>query len=176
MSPNDMANTAGSKTVPAMIARLRSDNVSILLQAISDLHETGSPLYLPLLAEILLETESEQVRKSIYKLLGELKDKDAAPVLISLIRDKVNLGIRRELLAACWQNGLDYSPWLPQLVDWVIDSELEVAFEAFTIIENLEQFPAADIREAEVVKINKALKEATQTKSYLLKELRGIIA
>ena len=171
-----MANTTGSKTDPAMIARLRSDNESILLQAISDLHETGSPLYLPLLAEILLDTEFEQVKKSIHKLLGELKDKEAAPALISLIGDKMYLKIRRELLASCWQNGLDYSPWLPQLVDWVIESELEVAFEAFTIIENLDQFPPADIREAEVVKINKALKEAGQTKSYLLKELRGIIA
>lgn len=159
-----------------MIARLRSDNESILLQAISDLHETGSPQYLPVLAEILLDTEFEQARKSILKLLGELKDKDAAAVMISLISDKAFLSIRRELLAACWQNGLDYSPWLPQLVGWVIDSELEVAFEAFTIIENLDQFPSADIREAEVVKINKALKEANQTKSYLLKELRGIIA
>jgi hypothetical protein len=53
---------------------------------------------------------------------------------------------------------------------------MDIAFEAFTVIENLDQLPDAEIREAEIRKINQALQNADNLKTYLLKELRSILA
>lgn len=171
-----MINAPDKKTDPEVIARLGSANENTVLQSIGDLHYSGSPQYIPVLGALLLQTPYEEVRIRILKLFGELKVKESAPYLIEMISDDAYLPYRKELLTACWQNGLDFSPWLSELVDWVIDNEMDIAFEAFTVIENLENFPDAGLREAEVIKINRALKNADSLKSYLLRELRGIIA
>jgi hypothetical protein len=165
-----------NKTDPSVIARLVSGDELQILSAISDLRETGSPACIPLMAGLLLDSISGEVKKNVTRLLGELKDKESASVLVDTIRNETFLPVRKDLIAACWQNGLDYSPWFAQFVDWVIVHEMDIAFEAFTVIENLDHFPPDDIREAEIIKINRALQSATDVKKYLLTELRGIIA
>lgn len=164
------------KTDPAVLMQLMSPNQEVVLQALQGLRSTGSPVYIPILAEMLLTSIGPEIRNGILALLGDLKEKESAHVLVETIQNDHFLPVRKELIAACWQNGLDYSPWLSQFVDWVIKNEMEIAFEAFTVIENLENFPETDIRESEIRKINQALQEADQVKAYLLKELRGIIA
>lgn len=164
------------KTDPAVIIQLMSPHEEVVLQALQDLRSGGSPVYIPVLAEILLTGNGMEIRNKVLGLLGDLKEKESARVLVETIQNEHFLPVRKELIAACWQNGLDYSPWLPQFVDWVIAHETEIAFEAFTVIENLENFPDAEIRETEIRKINQALQDADPTKAYLLKELRGIIA
>lgn len=164
------------KPDPAILIRLNSPSEEVVLQTLQELRSTGSPAYIPVLAEMLLAGKGEEIRDGILSLMGELKEKESAQVLVETIQNDHFLPVRKELITACWQNGLDYSPWLSQFVDWVIQHEMEIAFEAFTVIENLETFPDAEIREAEIRKINQALQDADQVKAYLLKELRGIIA
>jgi len=171
-----MTETPKKKIDPLKEANLRSKDEEVVLNALNDLRDSGSAVYLPLMAEILLTSEFEDVRKSVLSVLGELKDKDSVPWFMDILEDIRYLPVRKELMAACWQNGLDYSPYLERLVDWVIGNEMDIAFEAFTIIENLDHLPDASVREAEIVKINRALKEADALKSYLLRELRGILA
>ena len=72
---------------------------------------------------------------------------------------------------ACWQNGLDYSLFLLVFVDFVIKEDWETAFEAFTVIENMEFLPENEtIAEAEL-KIQQALPSATGQNEYFLKEI-----
>jgi hypothetical protein len=164
------------KPDPAILIRLNSPSEEVVLHTLHELRSTGSPAYIPILAEMLLTGNPGEIRNGILSLMGELKEKESAQVLVETIQNDHFLPVRKELIAACWQNGLDYSPWLSQFVDWVIQHEMEIAFEAFTVIENLETFPVAEIREDEIRKINQALQDADQVKAYLLKELRGIIA
>lgn len=174
-----MTSTHSNKADPDVIANLYSGDDETVLKTISDLHFSGSVVYLPFLGDLLIkrqENTAVEVRKAIFSLLGELKDQESVPYLISFIDSEAWLPVRKELIASCWQNGLDYRDYLAKFVDWVIENEMDIAFEAFTVIENLEHFPADDIREAEIVKINHALRNADSLKSYLLKELRGILA
>ena len=115
-----------------------------------------------------MNTSSEEVRKTVLSLFGELKDKASVEVLMDMIVDNHYLPVRKELITSCWQNGLDFSPYLSQFVDWVIETDMEIAFEAFTVIENLDYLPEADIRENEIIKINRALPTADKLKTYLL--------
>jgi len=164
------------KTDPLVIANLSSLNEETVLKALSDLRYSGSAGYLPVLAEILMKTGFSEVRRSIQAVLGELKNPAAIPVMMEIIEDDRFLPVRKEVMAACWQNGLDFSPYLTRFVDWVIENEMDIAFEAFTVIENLDQLPGAENREAEIRKINQALQNADSLKTYLLKELRSILA
>ena len=171
-----MTNIQQKKTDPLVVTRIRSLNEETVLKALSELRYSGSAAYLPVLADVLMQTGFKEVRRSIQSVLGELKDPAAIPVIMEIIEDEQFLPVRKDVMAACWQNGLDFSPYLSRFVDWVIDNEMDIAFEAFTVIENLDQLPAAEIREAEIRKINQALQNADNLKTYLLKELRSILA
>lgn len=171
-----MANAPKQKTNPVVISQLSSETEETVIHAVNRLRTSGSSVYIPILVKLLASTNSPSVRKSILLLLGELKDKQSVTVLIEAIHDTENLPVRKELIAACWSNGLDFSPHLSSFVDWVIDSDPETAFEAFTVIEHLPDLPDSVIREAEIRKINRALVSAEGVKKYLLTELRGILA
>jgi len=171
-----MTNLQQKKTDPLIVSHLRSLNEETVLKALSDLRYSGSAVYLPVLADVLMRTGFSEVRRSIQSVLGELKDPATIPVMMEIIEDDRFLPVRKEVLAACWQNGLDFSPYLTRFVDWVIENEMDIAFEAFTVIENLDQLPDAEIREAEIRKINQALQNADNLKTYLLTELRSILA
>jgi HEAT repeat protein len=171
-----MTNSNQIKADPRMVASLASSDESVIVTAVNDLRVSGSPVYLPVLAKLLLRTELQEARSAVLTLLGELKDQEAVPVLMEIIDEDTYLPVRKELIAACWQNGLDYSVYLSRFVDLVIENDMDIAFEAFTVIENADQLPDASIREIEIIKINHALKVADALKSYLLRELRGILA
>lgn len=171
-----MTNNPKKKTDPVIVANLSSEIEYIVLKTINNLRSVGSANYLPIIADTLMNTNSEEVRKIILSMFGELKDKASVEVLMDMIDDQHFLPIRKELITSCWQNGLDFSPYLSRFVDWVIETDMEIAFEAFTVIENLDSLPEADIREIEIVKINRALPNADKLKTYLLTELRGVLA
>jgi hypothetical protein len=171
-----MTNIPQQKTDPQLVANLQSNKEEMVIKTLNDLRFSGSAAYLPLLTDIWIRTGSSEVKNNIRSIFGELKDKSCIPVMISLIEDITKLPVKKELLAACWQNGMDFSPYLAKFVDWVIETEMDIAFEAFTVIENLDYYPDKNVREAEIVKINRALQNADSLKSYLLKELRGTLA
>jgi hypothetical protein len=171
-----MTNNLKKKTDPVVVANLSSGIEDVVLKTVNNLRSSGSANYLPILADTLMNTSSEEVRKTVLSLFGELKDKASVEVLMDMIVDNHYLPVRKELITSCWQNGLDFSPYLSQFVDWVIEADMEIAFEAFTVIENLDYLPEADIRENEIIKINRALPTADKLKTYLLTELRGVLA
>jgi len=171
-----MTESSKKKTDQAIIADLSSGIEEKILNAIQVLRHSGSPLYIPLLADLLIASGFDEVRKSILSLFADMKDKESVPVMVEIIENDRYRTIRKELIASCWLSGLDYSPYLPKLVSWVIENDMDIAFEAFTLIENLDHLPDAQTREAEIIRINHALRQADSLKSYLLKELRGILA
>lgn len=171
-----MTNAQQKKADPQIISKLGSADETVVLNAVEDLRATGSSVYIPYLADMLLNGTFQEAGKSVLSLLGDLKDKDSVPVMMEIIENENYLPVRKDFVSACWQNGLDYSDYLARFVDLVIESEMDIAFEAFTVIENAEYFPDPSVREKEIAKINRALKSADSLKSYLLTELRRILA
>jgi hypothetical protein len=152
-------------------SKLFSADKNIVLAAIDTLKEKGNKEYLPLLFEILLTESEQEIRNEILKLLGTIKDVDTIPIYMEALKEERLLTIRKELLTSCWQNGLDFSNYFDEFVDLIIDGEWEIAFEAFTVIENLEHFPPEEKMKESKLRIAKALKLANEQKSYFLEEL-----
>lgn len=150
--------------------KLFSADSNVVIAAIHLLKDKGNKDYLPILFELLAHSEKE-IQNEILKLLGTVKDKETIPVFIEALKENNYSTIRKEILISCWQNGLDFSPQLEVFVDLVIDGEWEVAFEAFTVIENLEHFPSPEEVKAIKLKIARALKSANEQKAYFLEEI-----
>lgn len=150
---------------------LFSSKNDIVISAIDEIKNKGNRLYLPILFELLNTGTEHEVEKEIMNLLGTVKEKDAVNSFMRAIEDNKFKSIRKLLLTACWQNGLDFSTFLPVFIDQIIDEDWEIAFEAFTIIDNLEYLPSAAIINVAVEKINNAIENVNQQKQYFLQEI-----
>ncbi|MFV0592498.1 MAG: HEAT repeat domain-containing protein [Draconibacterium sp.] len=151
--------------------KLFSANSETVLSAIETLREKGNKEYLPILFELLFSAPEEEVKNAILKLLGTVKDKETIPVFIDALQNKKYISIRKEIATACWQNGLDFSGHVHVFADLIINENWEVAFEAFTVIENLEHFPPEEEFKAIRLKVAGALKTADEKKQYFLEEI-----
>lgn len=163
------------KTDKELEARLLSARTVTVISALNEIKERGNLAYLPLLFSLLNSNPEPEVEKEITNILGTLKIKNAVPVITEAIRDPKYKPIQKKLITACWQNGLDYRPYLPVFIDFIIQEDWETGFEAFTVIENMENFPDQDLVDLSIEKINKALPETTDKKRYLLQEILVLI-
>ena len=139
---------------------LFSTNLETTFSALKIIKERGNKLYLPILFDLLATNPEYEIKKEIGNILGTIKKADTIPVFIEALQTKRYKSIRKTLLTACWQNGLDYRPFLPLFVELVIDEDWETGFEAFTVIENMENFEK-EIADEAAFKIHNVIEEHT---------------
>jgi hypothetical protein len=151
--------------------QLFSTRSEIVLEAISKLSETGNHFYVPILFELLATQPEEEIKLAILKLLGTVKDKESIPEFIAALQNEHLKSIRKDIAMCCWQNGLDFSAHMSEFTELVISESWEVAFEAFTVIENLEHFPPEDELHRIHLRIAAALRTADEQKQYFLEEI-----
>jgi hypothetical protein len=157
------------------IQTLRSGNKKAIIDTISSLRKRGKISTLPELFELMLATEDQEIMEVAVNLLNDLKKKEAIPVIIDAIADKNYLPIQKELLASCWQCGLDYHDHIMLFIDVAISGDYATAFEAFTVIEDC----IGEIEDRErarcVKKLNKGLEKTPEEKLPLMKELISMV-
>ncbi len=154
---------------------LRSEKTSTVLTALYELKDSGNISYIPVLLELLTTNPVEEVEKEIIYILNNLKVQKAVPVLVEAIQNPEYISIRKKIITACWQNGLNYKNQLPVFVDLVIQEEWETGFEAFTVIENMEEYPDRETLDLAVRKIQDALPGTEGKKKYFLQEILILI-
>lgn len=119
----------------SIISGLKSGDDKIVLSSIEEIRLHGNIDILPALIALIFDNSSKEVQSSAINVLNDLKDPSAVPVIArSLLsfRGKNNF---YALVSSCWQNGLDFSPHLNLFVDFLTDDDLEVAIEAYSVIE-----------------------------------------
>ena len=151
--------------------KLFSSDTNVVVSAIETIERKGNKLYLPMIFDLLNSFPEPEIETEIKNLLGTVKDKEVINSFMRAIENEKYKPIRKTILTACWQNGLDFSTFLPVFVDLIIKEEWEVAFEAFTVVDNLEFLPNNEIIKIAVDKINVALPVATEQNKYFLSEI-----
>jgi hypothetical protein len=167
-----MSIDAKSKEI---LSCLKSTDPEFVLKTVDKIRESGNSFVMEGLIELLHDTELPEIRKSILNLFSELKNEGSIPAIIAAIKNEKYTNERKDLVATCWQNGLVFNDYLPVFIDLVINEEFTVAFEAFTVIENMYGRIEDEIIDVEITKIKTALKSTNEQKSYLLNGLLEVI-
>ena len=168
-----MSHEKLNKTIQA---ELFSANKDTVISAIQKISAQGNKLYIPVLLDLLLSNKDKEVENEIVKLLGNVKTKATVPIFVDAIETPKYTSIKKTILTACWENGLHYHDYLPVFVNIVIHDDWETAFEAFTVIDNMEFLPDEAIIEETKKMIAPALKTASGKKEYFLHEILAKIA
>lgn len=130
-----MDSQNGNKKLKQQIKSLRSGNKSAILGTLKEIRSDGDISVLPELFNLMLDQEEQEILNKIAALLNDLKDKEAAEILVEAIADPEYEKIQSSLVAACWQNGLSYDKYIPTFVEVVVSGDYGAAIEAFTVIE-----------------------------------------
>lgn len=150
---------------------LFSVNTQTVISAINEIKEKGNKLYIPILFDLLNSKPEKEIEVEIKTLLATVKDKSTAPTFIEAIENAKYKPILKTILTVCWQNGLDFSSYLPVFIDIIIREDWEIAFEAFTIIDNIEFLPKQKIIDESKLQIKNGLETANDQKAYFLQEV-----
>jgi hypothetical protein len=154
---------------------IKSGNPELIDHALEEIKYNGDDTYIAPLVKFLHQTNNKEVKEKVYGLFVDLKHENSVDILVFEMKNENDLDVLERLVAACWQNGLNYSKHLPYFVQLIIDQEFQIAFEAFTVIENMYGKIEDNIESMLLAKIEKSIPNADERKQYLLKGLLEII-
>ena len=154
---------------------IKTGNPELVDHALDEIKHKGDDTYIAPLLAFVHQPIPKEAREKIFQLFTDLKHENSVDAFVAELKLETNLEILERMVAACWQNGLNYSQYLSWFVDLVIGQDFQIAFEAFTVIENMYGKIEGDLEASLLSKIEKSLPSADERKHYLLKGLLEII-
>lgn len=115
--------------------KLFSGNEEIVIKTIKDLRQQGSTYIIEPLFDLYATTQNKTIKKEIFSIIIDINDQKNAETLASLLNKPKYTSSIKDFLSMCWQANLDFSQHISLFVEIMINADLEVAFEAFTVFE-----------------------------------------
>lgn len=123
------------KKTEIQIRNLLEGNDSDILRAVNLIREKENVASVPLLCQVFIKNPSCLVSEEIFQLLISLKEPACSGHLAQAALDCPSGSKKRELVSACWQNGLSYAGYFDGFLKVLAFDELETAIEAFSVID-----------------------------------------
>ena len=130
-----------------------------VLAVLEQIREIGVPKLLPALVKVYKTCGDDDVRMAIFKLLSDASQRELVDEMAAAIGAETDANVKQMLVTSCWYSKIDYLSHLELFIDLVFDSPFELAFEAFTVIENRQGSVTAERRAELVNYIEKRLAE-----------------
>lgn len=157
------------------IDNLHSGNVFLVMETLRVLRHSGDCSYIPELVKLHVNTPNSEIKNAVTKIFFDLKEKAAVPYMIDAIKETQNDETLHALIESCWQNGLNFSQHMPVFVDIMVQREFHIAFEAFTVIENMKDRFTPEQGQEQIAILKDNLTSKDHQTQLLMAELIGII-
>lgn len=154
---------------------LNSKDNKVILESIEKLRSKGNINDLPAILDFLVTPNNPEVEKALYNFIFDIKDPKAIEPIAAAIQNSKYQNIQKKLIEMCWQSSLNFSNHLSLFVDLLIEGDFEIAFEAFTVIENMEESIELSVKETEMSKLKNAISSAQEDRKGMLHEAFHII-
>lgn len=151
-----------------ILKALQSADSNIVIEALDELRVSGKTSDIPILVEMLHQSQNPEIKTKIVGIFANLKDKDSVPLLIEAIQNQKYAPELKQLVSSCWENGLNYTNYLSLFVDLLISHDFLVAFEAYTVITNMETTIDQAKIDTEIEKLDQAMHTTTDEKKALM--------
>jgi hypothetical protein len=157
-----------------LIRDLNSKDITVISKALNYISENGNPTIIPELTNLLFENKDQIVKDKIISIFENLHDQNSLPYLVTALSEKNYKSIRSVLVATCWKNRINFDNNIELFTDLFIDGDFSEAFDAFTVIEDM-QLVTVDSASICIAKLEKYLEKADELKKSLVGELIKII-
>ena len=145
-------NEKNNKQVEDLLLDLASNDSKRLTSALKRVRSKGNEKVIPALFKLIEEDEDESIVEESKKIILELKSTAAIPYLLQELETNKSSAIRELVLNSFWQTGFNAHEHMDKFVRAATKGSFIEAFEAYTIIDNLEgPFTEEPIMEAQLV-------------------------
>ncbi len=157
-----------------IIKNLRSEKTSIILDTLKYISEVGNKDIIIEVIELLQATSDTIIRDKIIEILENLREQDCVPPIIKAIENPDYKDILSILVSSCWKNSLDFKEYIEVFTDVFIQFDFQLAFDAFTVIDNFENI---DIQLADtcLLRLENYVEDIKDDKKPLYFELINVI-
>ncbi|MCB9169496.1 MAG: HEAT repeat domain-containing protein [Flavobacteriales bacterium] len=159
-----------------VFARLLSTDDRVVLDALTIIQAQGDARAIPPMLHVLAGDPDHKVRQKIEAMLYEIKVPEAVPALIEALGDPGLRSIRRTVIAAFWNAGLDVREHLELLVSCAIEGDAAECLECHTVITDQEVWPEKDARRAMHAVLEAVKTETDSYKASLLRDIADALA
>lgn len=157
-----------NKIDPTLLKNLQSDDETVVADAVETIKTKGNSAYIEPLFEVIQSSANADTQRTVKRILADIKPAESVQILMDLAQNPKYANIQSDIICVCWESGLDFSNHIPTFIDWIIKGEYMVAFEAFTVIENMEKaLPIADV-EVYLKPVFEAIDHASTDRKVLL--------
>lgn len=131
--------TMAKKTkLQSLHTEMQSSDRNKVYKALKDLRKHGTRDSIPLLIDMIVNTDEPMLYDEAIKILNDLKDKESTELIVEAIQKPGNEAEIITLLQVIWQAGLKVDKHLRFLADRALKGDTMVAFECLTIIQHME--------------------------------------
>lgn len=153
---------------------LKSEKTSLILETLKFIAQEGNKEIMYDVIELLDVTSETIIRDEIIKIIENLRDQECVPSIIKAIENKDYANILSILVSSSWKNSLDFSAYADIFTEVFIKSEFQLAFDAFTVIDNF-KFISSYMADSCLLRLENAIEDIKDDKKVLYFELINII-
>jgi len=163
------------KNIEEIKSGLFSGDVCVINDTLAFIRELHEFQYIEILFDLYVTTQNKEVKTSIFNLLVDIKDERFVESIVECIQKPKYGTVINDMIAVCWQTGLDFSKHTNLFLDLFLTGDLHTAIECFTVIE--EALPGITEKErgALVERINASHNNASEEKKLLANELKSLL-
>lgn len=146
------ANKKQDKLIADLLLDLASKDNKIIASALKRVRSKGTEKVIPSLIQLIEKKPEAKIVEEAKSIILELKSTASIPYLIDLLETHKDSQIRELILSSFWQTGFNAHNHIDTFVKAAINGSYMEAFEAYTVIDNLEgPFEEEPIMEAQLV-------------------------
>ena len=119
-------------------------------------------------------TSNTIIRDKIIEILENLREQNCVPPIIKAIENPDYKDILSILVSSCWKNSLDFNEYIEVFTDIFIQSDFQLAFDAFTVIDNFENIDS-QLADTCSLRLENSVKDIKDDKKPLYFELINVI-
>lgn len=169
-----MARQSAKSILEGLILDLNSNDETKIIGAIEKIPTHGSAELIEPMLECYDETDNEEIKEKIHKILSELKDTSCIDPLVDYFRI-AEKETREMILNAFWNNNLSPITYIDVFVDAAIKGSYLEAFETLTLLENLEFDSDMDTKNMVLDIDDKLESDMFDKKTEILIEIKRIL-
>ena len=157
-----------------IIKNLRSEKTSVIKETLNYITKEGNKDVLYEVIDLLNTTSDTFIRDEIINILENLKEQDCVFSMIKAIENPDYKDILSIIISSCWKNGLDFNENIEVFTDVFIQSDFQLAFDAFTVIDHFENIDAR-LAKTCMLRLENSVEDIKDDKKTLYFELINII-
>ncbi len=135
MSSNESLD---QKKIKDQLLELASKDLKRQINAVRSLKVCGNETVIDPLLRVLVNHPAPELEAEIMDLLNTPKSSKVPAEIAKALTSSHFIDIRLQLLTSIWNSGLDYRPYLTEIVTAGVEGDMMHALECITIIENIE--------------------------------------